>query len=555
MQAWRKVFGALAAACALLGALPAHAFASATEQSILMDDNELIYAPPAQVAQTLQRARALGIEQVKVSMVWSLVSPDASSTHRPDFNASDPAAYPPGAWDRYDTLVRLATAAGISVYFQFTAPAPLWAVPAHPKPQPYRWYPYVQSPNATEFGQFITAVGDRYSGTYNASPPASEPSAAVLGLGGISITLPNGVTRAQAQAAATADVIPRVTTFGLWNEPNLGTWLNPIYKIVHHRHVLVSPLIYRRLVDAGYAGLAATGHGGDTILIGETASRGGIRPLPFVRALYCAGSSDRPLRGASATAIGCPSSGDAATFVAAHPGLFDGIGYAHHPYSFDVPPNHRYSLSDYVTLANLPQFEHHLNRIFSAYGKLPSGGVPMYLTEWGYKTNPPDPYVHTSLSQQATWLNQGEFMSYELPYVRANAQFLLYDDHPRAGKRVGSRDYWSTFQSGLLYTNGKPKPSYAAFRIPIWLPNPRHSGRVTIWGQLRPADHMSTQFAVVEYKRAGSAAWQQIREVQTSSPQGYLVAHVSLPAAGQIRLDWLDPGTGNVEYSRVVDVS
>jgi hypothetical protein len=560
MEARRTVCGALAAACALvcaLGcALPARALASSTEKSILIDDDQLIYTTPAQVAQTLERAAALGIEQVKVSMVWSLVAPDAASSQEPDFDASDPAAYPPGAWDRYDTVVRLATALGISVYFQFTAPAPTWAVAANPKPQPYRWYPYVQSPNTAEFGQFVTAVATRYSGSYNAAPPADVPSPSVLklpvglGLGGISIRLPNGLTTQQAAQAATSDVIPRVSTWGIWNEPNEGTWLNPQYKTVHHKIVLVSPRLYRGLVDAGYGALTATGHSGDTILIGETASGGVIRPLQFVEALYCVGSSDEPLSGDAATAIGCPASGSPAAFAGEHPGLFDGVGYADHPYSFDVPPSTPYRLSQYVTIANLPQFERVLNQIFTVYGKLPRGGVPQYITEWGYKSNPPNPYVRTSLSQQATWLNQGQYMSYKLPYVHSNAQFLLVDDAPRAGKRPGSRSYWSTFQTGLFYQNGKPKPSYDAYRIPIWLPHPRAGSRVTVWGQLRPANHTSAQFAIIEYERKGTSSWRQIREVQTDNSQGYLVAHVRLPAAGQVRLEWLNPGSGALEFSR-----
>jgi hypothetical protein len=541
----------------LVCALPAHAVASGTEQSILIDDNLLIYSPPSTVAATLQRAAALGIGQVKVSMVWSLVAPDSNSTQRPNFNAADPAAYPAGAWDRYDTLVRLATEYGISVYFQITAPAPLWAVTPHPKEQPFNWYPYTQRPDAAMFGQFVAAVATRYSGTYNASPAPSQPQQNVLniplGNGGLTLPLPNGQTRQQAQAAATANVIPRVSTWGIWNEPNESPWLSPQYRRVHHRRVLLAPLLYRQLVDSAYSALVATGHGADTIMIGETASGGNTKVMPFVRAMYCVGSSLRPLRGSAATVLGCPSASDPTSFAAAHPGLF--TAFAHHPYSFDVPPSTRFPLSQYVTIANLRQFEHVLNRIYSAYGKLPSGGVPMYLTEWGYKTNPPNPYVHTSLGEQATWLNEGEFMTWELPFVRSNAQFLLYDDHPRSGKRVGSRDYWSTFQTGLLYVDGKPKPSYDAFRIPIWLPHPHHGRRVTIWGQLRPANHTTTQFAVVEYERRGSHSWQQIREVATTSPEGYLVAHVALPAAGLVRLDWLDPATGAVDYSRFAPVS
>lgn len=51
----------------------------------------------------------------------------------------------------------------------------------------------------------------------------------------------------------------------------------------------------------------------------------------------------------------------------------------------------------------------------------------MYLTEWGYKTNPPNPYTRTSPAQQAALINQGEYLTWREPYVRGLTQFLLVD--------------------------------------------------------------------------------------------------------------------------------
>ena len=250
------------------------------------------------------------------------------------------------------------------------------------------------------------------------------------------------------QAGATP--LPRVNYWGIWNEPNEGAWLNPQWRTVGRGgRVLIAPLLYRQLVDAAYSAFRATGHAHDTILIGETASRGWIYPIQFVDALYCVNSHNRPLVGTAATNLGCPRSGSRSQFAARNPGLF-ASEYAHHPYSFDTPPN-RIVSPGLITLANLGVLERTLNGIFATYGKHPRGGVPMYLTEWGYKSNPPNPFVKTSLTQQATWLNQGEYMTWKDRYVRALDQFLLVDDKPRAGARKGSLSYWSTFQSGLLY--------------------------------------------------------------------------------------------------------
>ena len=92
------------------------------------------------------------------------------------------------------------------------------------------------------------------------------------------------------------------------------------------------PAIYRSLVDAAWSGLRASGHGGDTILIGETANRGILEPTPFTQELYCVRRSLRPLTGNAAAEFGCPQSGDRAAFGRAHPGLFAITGWAHHPY-------------------------------------------------------------------------------------------------------------------------------------------------------------------------------------------------------------------------------
>lgn len=521
----------------------------------MMDDNELIYVSPTHAAQELEQMASLGVEQVKVSMVWGLVAPDPNSTKKPNFDATNPAAYPPGAWDRYDTVVRIATELGMSVYFQLTAPPPRWAVALHPRNQPYHWLPGVQEPNPQEFGQFTEAVGRRYSGSYVAAPPAGDPPSYLLSIpiGGIA-PIP-GLLNTGQQQSSTPSALPRVGMWGIWNEPNEGSWLNPQYTVLpHHRTQLVAPLLYRRLVDNAYTGLAASGHATDTIMIGETASAGITRPLPFVRGLYCVNGHNQPLRDSAAAGLGCPTNGSRSAFVAEHPGLFDIAGYAHHPYSFDQPPNRPFFIPDSITLDNLGQLERELNALFSLDGKGRRGGVPIYLTEYGYKSNPPNPYIHTSLTQQATWLNQGEYMSWQDPYVRALAQFELVDAPPDTSSPKGSREYWSTFQSGLIMLNGTEKPSYDAYRLPIWVPRARHGKRVTVWGQVRPANHRALQYAVIEFEPHGSSTWQQLALVQTGSPQGFLLSHVSIPSSGQLRLAWLTPA-GTVEYSRTVAIS
>ena len=549
MGARQRVVVALVCALLTLLAGAGRALASDTEQSILMDDNELIYASPSHVESALEQIATLGVDRVKISVVWSLVAPHADSTTKPSFDATDPNAYPNGAWKRYDLVVGLARQLGLGVYFQLTAPAPAWATQHFPEREKLT-HAWSEEPNPTEFGQFAQAVGKRYSGTF-VPPPDSTTNVPVISLpvGPTTLTVTNPTDQSTFPTSPSA--VPRVDWWGIWNEPNYPAWLSPQTRVYDGHRVALSPLLDRRLTDAAYAGLRASGHAGDTVLIAETASGGDIHPLPFIRDLYCLDGGYSPLRGTAAAALGCPTSGSAGDFVAAHPALFRAAGYAHHPYSFDVAPNHL--LPTYVTTANLGALERTLDRAFTAYGQPP--GIPLYLTEWGYKTDPPNPFVHTSLAEQALWLNEGQYMTWGNPRIKALAQFLLYDDGPRAGAIPGTLSYWSTFQSGLYYSGGDPKPSLAAFRLPIWVPHPRHGGHVAIWGDLRPAQRDTLQYAVVEYRSGTGASWKTLAELQTSNAEGYLLSHVAIPARGQIRLDWLDPSSGVVYYSRTVTVS
>jgi hypothetical protein len=553
MSRWRRVVLAAGAVVAMVCAIPAHALASTNEQSMLLDDDQLIYSSTNHMVQTLQTLHALGVDVVKVSVVWQLIAPNASSSQRPNFDATNPAAYPPGAWNRWDTLVKTAQQLGMRVYFLVIGPAPIWAVP--PGNRGGQGPALGWMPNPGEYRSFVEAVGRRYSGAY-VDPPAPTQGTSLPSVPGVTVpstTVPGASVTSSAPAAAPATPIPRVNYWGIWNEPNERSWLTPWYRKAGHRNILIQPQEYRSLVDAAWGGLQASSHASDTIMIGETANRGILSPVPFMRGLYCVGSNLRPLGGSAASSVGCPTGGPASQFASQHPGLFD-TSYAHHPYGFEAPPNRRDPESGYVTLYNLPSFERTLNRIFATYGQHPSGGVPLYLTEWGFKTNPPNPYVKTSPAQQAAWIDEGEYMTWRMPYVHGLTQFLLVDSPPRSNEPKGSALYWSSFQTGLEYINGRRKPSFSAFQIPIWLPVQRHGSRVAIWGQLRPAAHSTTQYGVIELQRKGTSSWKELTEIQTNSPEGFVYNHVSVPSAGMVRLGWLDPN-GSVYYSRSVPVS
>ncbi len=544
MGARHRYLAAVATVATMICGLPAHALASSNEQSAIQDDNHLIYAPPVSVAQTMEKIASLGVDYVKVSVVWSAVAPNWNSSHAPKgFNATNPADYPYGAWARYDEIVRVAGWLGLKVYFQLSPTVPRWAQQSGLARG--QGESLGQAPNDNAFKQFVQAVARRYSGHYSDSAYYANPSPQSLGLpASVDPGFQPGTTP-----------LPAVREWGIWNEPNFPSWLNPFQKSLGHGKVeMLQPSLYRGIVNAAWAGLQAGGHRGDTFLIGETANFGNVYSNPFIEDLYCV-SGSKPLSGNAAALVGCPTRPNRGAFVRGNPGLFGATGWAHHPYGFDQAPNQRYNAPQWVTLQNMSWMENTLNRALSAYGKSRRGGMPLYMSEWGYKTDPPNPYIAITLADQAAWLDEGDYMTWQTPYVRALDQFLLYDDLPNAGKPRGSRAYWSTFQTGLLFGNGSEKPAFAAYRLPIWLPSAHHGSRVTVWGQLRLADHSGVQSAEIQFQRGGSGAWAKLVGIQTRNSEGYFENHVSIPAKGNVRIAWTDPAGGATYYSRTVAVS
>ncbi|MGH2870623.1 MAG: hypothetical protein ACRDNK_24025 [Solirubrobacteraceae bacterium] len=530
---WRRRTGVLAfllaaAAAVLLAALlvPGGARASSTQEMILQDDTALIYSSPSQVQANLQTLKNMGVDRVRVSVVWSLVAPSPTAALKPGFDATNPAAYPAGVWDRWDLIDLAAQKLGIGVYFQPTAPAPTWATGPVVRNQGYR---YTSKINGKLYGQFFQAVATRYDGHYPATDLAGK-------------TAP----------------LPRVSYWGIYNEPNIGGWTTPQWLKVRGREVEASPAIYRRMLDGAWRALTVTGHRHDTILIGETAAYGArakgygdsMDPLIFMRSLYCLSSRYTPLTGRSAATVGCPRAGSRLAFTRAHPGLFYATGWAHHPYDFVHAPSFKRRDPNSASLSGIARLEHGLDHARRAYHK--AARVPIYITEWGVQSRNPNPFIKFSQAQQAEYLNQGEYMAFRNPRVRSFAQFLLVDDAPNTQYPVGSRAYWSTFDSGLLaYGSSQPKPAYYAFELPLWLPKARHGQHVYVWAQIRPSS--AARVGTLQFQARGAQTWSNVKQVTGTGAEGYVSTHVALPSAGSLRLSWT--GVGQTLYSRTAQVS
>src|SRR3954468_2839517 len=197
---------AFTAGAALASAAPAAA--SPGQESIFMDDSELALGRDDQAEATMAVLHDLGVDRVRVSVIWRLIAPDPDSHTRPAFGAggaSDPAAYSSSAWNRYDRGVAAARRYGIGVLFTLTGPAPLWASSEPSRDDP-RW-----DPNPSDFRDFVTAVGRRYSGSYTDEQPQQPPEP-----GGLPLLPPQDSPPPQPPPA----VVPGGDHWSTCNEPN-----------------------------------------------------------------------------------------------------------------------------------------------------------------------------------------------------------------------------------------------------------------------------------------------------------------------------------------------
>ena len=294
----------------------------------------------------------------------------------------------------------------------------------------------------------------------------------------------------------------QVRTWAIWNEPNQPQFLRPQFASGGRP---ASPAIYRELYHAGVRGLSKAGQGADTVLIGETSPRGTPRvvaPLAFLRGMLCLNAKYKRIGKCAPLSAG---------------------GYAHHAYttkqgpSFKPPPND-------VTIGVLSRLTRALDRSRRA-GAL-TRRLRVHLTEFGIQSTP-DTTSGVSLAKQVEYRAIAERIAYDNPRVAAFSQYLLRDSDATAPGVFGG------FESGLRFANGMPKPSLAAFRLPLAV---RRTGRkASIWGLVRPAPGVTT--ATVTYADKRSSTFKRLRTVQTNS-RGYFQFSASWRSGRRWNLTW-----------------
>jgi hypothetical protein len=227
-------------------------------------------------------------------------------------------------------------------------------------------------------------------------------------------------------AEAAAARFPWVRKWLIWNEPNLPGFLEP-----------TNPSVYvQRILNPAYDALHAVSRAND-VGGGATAPYGPVSAVAWIHGMRAARAR------------------------------LD--AYAHNPYParphIETPLSTGCGRCHSLTMASLQTLQRETSKAW--------GPVRLWLTEYGYQTNPPDPVFGVSLAAQARYVADAALRVYWASRVDMLVQFLVRDD--------ADPDGW---QSGLFSARGRAKPAARVFPLPLAQMSRRGAG-VTIWGQLR----------------------------------------------------------------------
>jgi hypothetical protein len=399
----------------------------------------------------LGRGAAAGADLVRIEIGW--VAPD-TLTRPPSFDARNPAD-PAYGFTGADAAIRYASELGLRVIVSFTG-APRWAEgPGRPAgASPGTWRP---DPHAVE--DYAVALATRYSGNF---PDPVNPG----------------------------HMLPRVTAFQLWNEPNMSEYLTPQWS----GNRPAAPAIYRAMLNAFYRGVksvdpqalvvtAGTGPFGDPQVGGPR-----LQPALFWRGVLC---------------LQATGTGGLARTSCRNPAHFDVL--AHHPYAWGSPTTTALWPDD-VAIPDLGK----LTRLLGAAERfgtlLPHRHHSLWVTEVGYNTNPPNP-GGVPVGEDARWVEQ----TLEVLW----SQGVSVVAWNQVGDQPPDPSYSVTNQSGLYYLDGRPKPALTAFRFPLvaWQAGGR---RVDVWGRAPAAGRL-----VIE--RRVRSSWRPLWALRVTAHTTFLV--------------------------------
>ncbi|MBV8064533.1 MAG: hypothetical protein JOY73_03320 [Actinobacteria bacterium] len=393
----RKRYFRVAVAALIIGGLAAASATAkttrttkSTSSNLLVGINDEAFTLYGDPASAFETLQSLHAQVIRVNLYWG--GNTWAVANKKPANAANPGD-PAYNWSLYDRLDRYAANAGIKVLLSIVG-TPSWANGGAGRTHAPTSFATLEA--------FAKAAAMRYSGTY-VPPPA----------------------QADTTLAPATSPLPAIKLWTAWNEPNNPVFLLPQYKKVHGKNIVWSAYEYARICNAIYAGIHT--QSGEKVACGVTdpkgndvasSSRSSVDPLSFL--------------------------------IAAHEyGMKTFDAYAHNPYASAGAESPTFvpkgKDARRTQLGNISQ----LLALISKY----YGPKHLWITEYGYQTNPPDTTIMgVSWAKQAAYLKQAYAMARKNPRIDMMLWFLVRDQPQITG-----------WQSGLETVNDVHKPAWNAF--------------------------------------------------------------------------------------------
>jgi hypothetical protein len=261
----------------------------------------------------------------------------------------------------------------------------------------------------------------------------------------------------------------------IWNEPNQRRWLRP-----------TTPRAYVNLLNVSYTAIKRANPRA-VVAGGVTAPRGNVggeNPVNWIRGMR------------------------------ANRAKLD--AYAHHPYPTrprqETPWSGGCAWCKTITMADLDRLIREVRRNFPR--------KRIWLTEYGYQTNPPERWLGVSPALQALYAGAASLRAYQAPLVDMLIHFMIQDDGRPAG-----------WQSGLRKLNGAAKPAYNAFKVPLAQVS-RSGARTIVWGQVRPRSGRQP-YRLQQWRNGG---WRWVGSRRFTGTRGFFQRTLHAPRGSKLRV-------------------
>ncbi len=453
-----RVMAALIAGLLALALMPSQAHAGF--RLGLQDPGFQSTGTASQASDAFAAVHAINGSLVRVAAYWAAVAPKGTSQPA-GFDAANPAD-PRYRWSALDFAVRSAAQHHLSVILDILD-APTWGEgPGEPRnASSLSIHQGAWDPSPSDLAQFARAAALRYSGSF---PDPLHPGS----------------------------TLPRVKYWEIWNEENLPYYLAASDSVSE----------YRSLLNAGYGAVKSV-HRDNVVILGGLAPVSflppySISPLKFAAELLClhrVGTRFHANRS-------CPQR--------AHFDVF-----AHHPYTLAATPTKPAYKYDDVLIADMGKIANLVHTADRLHTDAPSIRHPIWATEWGWFTNPPNTQVGDAPAVAARYVAYSMYEMWKNGVSAVIWQTVL--DSPNDDPIGG----------GLYTTAGQPKLTLRAFAFPVVASVA--GGRGLVWGRV-PASRRVR----VTVQRAVGHHWRRVATT-TSGPDGIFSARIRAKRNGLYR--------------------